>query len=185
MAKFHSFLCLSSSPLRMCVVCIFFIYLSVSGHLGCFLILGIINNAVMHYVFVFFELVFLFSSDICPAVDLWNHMVLLFLVFLMTLLTLFFFFFFLSFSFFFFRASPVAYGSSQARVESEFQLPTYTTATAMWDPCRVCNLHHSSWQCWIPNPLSEARDQTHVLKETMLGFSPTEPQRELLLWSFW
>jgi len=27
-------------------------------------------------------------------------------------------------------------------------------------------LHHSAWQCQILNPLSEARDQTHVLMDT-------------------
>ena len=27
----------------------------------------------------------------------------------------------------------------------------------------VCNLHHSSWQCRILSPLSEARDQTRLL----------------------
>ena len=30
----------------------------------------------------------------------------------------------------------------------------------------VCNLHHSSWQCWFLNPLSEARDRTCVLMDT-------------------
>ena len=44
------------------------------------------------------------------------------------------------------------------RVESELQLPAYTTATAMQDASRVCNLHHSSWQCRVLNPLSNARD---------------------------
>ena len=29
------------------------------------------------------------------------------------------------------------------RIESELQLPTYTTATAMPDASHVCNLHHS------------------------------------------
>ena len=48
-------------------------------------------------------------------------------------------------------------------MESELQLPAYTTATATWDLSRVCDLHHSSRQRWILNPLSEARDQTHVL----------------------
>ena len=47
------------------------------------------------------------------------------------------------------------------RVESELQLPAYTTA--MWYPSRVCNLHHSSRQCQILNPLSRAWDQTHNL----------------------
>uniref|UniRef100_A0A4X1T5W0 Uncharacterized protein n=1 Tax=Sus scrofa TaxID=9823 RepID=A0A4X1T5W0_PIG len=30
----------------------------------------------------------------------------------------------------------------------------------MWDPSRVCDLHHSSPQHQILNPLSEARDRT-------------------------
>ena len=30
----------------------------------------------------------------------------------------------------------------------------------MPDLSRACDLHHSSWQCWILNPLSEAKDGT-------------------------
>ena len=53
-------------------------------------------------------------------------------------------------------------------IESELWPLAYTTATAtaMPDPSRVCHLHHSSWQCWILNPFSEARDQTHILTDT-------------------
>ena len=36
-------------------------------------------------------------------------------------------------------------------VKLELQLPTYTTVTATQDPSRICNLHHSSRQCWILN----------------------------------
>ena len=43
-------------------------------------------------------------------------------------------------------------------VESELQLPAYATATATQDPSCVCDLHHSSQQHWILNPLREARD---------------------------
>ena len=39
-------------------------------------------------------------------------------------------------------------------------IPIYTTATATPDPSLVCDLHHSSWQGWILNPLNETRDQT-------------------------
>ena len=39
-------------------------------------------------------------------------------------------------------------------VELELQLLAYPTATALWDLSHVCNLHHSSWQHWILNPLS-------------------------------
>ena len=50
-------------------------------------------------------------------------------------------------------------------VESELQLPVYTTATAMWDLSCVWNLHHSSQQCRILNSLSEARDPSHVFMD--------------------
>ena len=45
-------------------------------------------------------------------------------------------------------------------VKPELQLPAYTTVTAMQDPSGVCDLHHSSGQCRILNPLSEAWDRT-------------------------
>ena len=45
-------------------------------------------------------------------------------------------------------------------VESELQLPAYTTATATPDLSLICNLHHSSRHRQILNPLIEARDQT-------------------------
>ena len=48
-------------------------------------------------------------------------------------------------------------------VESELQLPAYTTATATPDPSHICDLHHSSQQRRILNLLSEARDRTHNL----------------------
>ena len=48
-------------------------------------------------------------------------------------------------------------------VESELKLPAYTTATATPDPSCLCDLHHSSQQRWILNPLSEARVGTCVL----------------------
>ena len=50
-------------------------------------------------------------------------------------------------------------------VESELQLPDYVTATATPDPSHICNLHYSSQQCHILNPLSKARDQTRILMD--------------------
>ena len=61
-----------------------------------------------------------------------------------------------------FSATPVAYGDSQAGVESELQLLAYTTAPAMLDPSHICDLHHSSWQ----SLLSEARDWVHIFMDT-------------------
>jgi len=54
---------------------------------------------------------------------------------------------------------------SRQGVESELQLPAYATATAMQYLRRICNLHHSSWQRWILDPLSKAKDQTHILMD--------------------
>ena len=51
-------------------------------------------------------------------------------------------------------------------VESELQPLAYTTAMAMPDLRHVCDLHHSSQQPQILNPVSEARDQTHILMDT-------------------
>ena len=51
-------------------------------------------------------------------------------------------------------------------VQSKWQLLAYATATAMRDPSCVCNIHHSSWQHWVLNPLSEARDRTSTLMDT-------------------
>ena len=51
-------------------------------------------------------------------------------------------------------------------VKLELQLRAYTTATVMPDLSRLCDLHHSSQQSWILNPLMEARDRIHVLMDT-------------------
>ena len=48
-------------------------------------------------------------------------------------------------------------------VKKELQPPAYVTATAMPDPSCIWDLHHSSWQCQILNPLTEARDRTRYL----------------------
>ena len=60
-------------------------------------------------------------------------------------------------------------------IKAELQLPVYATATAMWDPSHVYDLNHSSWQCWILNPMSRARDLTWIL----VGFVTAEPWQEL------
>ena len=76
---------------------------------------------------------------------------------------------------FLFRASPAPYGGSQARG------PTGAAAAGLHhshsngpqlDQSCVCHLHHSSWQHWILNPLSEARDRTHILMCTSQVLNP-------------
>ena len=51
-------------------------------------------------------------------------------------------------------------------VELELQLLAFTTATATTDLSHICDPHHSSRQRRIPNPLSEAKDQTRILMDT-------------------
>ena len=66
-----------------------------------------------------------------------------------------------------FRATPEVYGISQARGligTSAASLHHSPTATATPDLSRVCDLHHSSRQHWILNPLiSDARARTRNL----------------------
>ena len=49
-------------------------------------------------------------------------------------------------------------------VKSELQLPA--CATAAQDPSHICDLHHSSRQCQMLNPLRAARDQSRILMDT-------------------
>ena len=69
---------------------------------------------------------------------------------------------FLSFLFFFLGLHLWHMEITWLEVESELQLPATATATAMQDPSRVCDLHHSSQQQWILNPLSENRDSNQI-----------------------
>ena len=50
-------------------------------------------------------------------------------------------------------------------VPSELQLLAYTIATAMQDLSHICDLHQSSQQHRILNPLIEARGQTCILMD--------------------
>lgn len=67
-------------------------------------------------------------------------------------------------------------------IKSELQLPAYATATAMLDLSCVCDLHHSLWQCWILNSLSEARDPTCILVDTSWDLNPLSHNRNSLVW---
>ena len=71
----------------------------------------------------------------------------------------------ISLSFCLFWATPMAYEGSQARGLIGAIAAGLHLATAMPDPSHVCDLHQSSQQCQILNPLSEARDRTCVLMD--------------------
>ena len=62
-----------------------------------------------------------------------------------------------------FRATHMAYEVPSLGAKSKLQLLAYTTATEMQDLSLICDLHHSSWQWCSLNPLSRARDWTHIL----------------------
>ena len=76
------------------------------------------------------------------------------------------------FSFIFFFQLHLQYMAvPKLRVELKLQLPAYTTATAMPDSGCICDLRCSLQQCRILNPLSKARDRTHILRDTMSTYS--------------
>ena len=66
----------------------------------------------------------------------------------------------------FLESHPWCMETPRLGIESELQLPAYTTATAISDPSRVCSLHHSSRQRRVPHALSEPRDRVRVLVDT-------------------
>ena len=83
-----------------------------------------------------------------------------------------------SFFFFFsFKATPAAYGNYQVEFESELQLLAHATAIAMLDLSHICNHSGSFWQRQIPNPLSEARDQIHILLDSSQILNPLRHNR--------
>ena len=60
-------------------------------------------------------------------------------------------------------------------VESELQLPAYTTATATADLSSICDLHHSLGQRQILNSLIEARESNlhpHILTDNSWVLNP-------------
>ena len=63
-------------------------------------------------------------------------------------------------------------------VESELQLPAYTTATVTRDPSLIFDLDPSSQQCWILNPLNNPGIEPTSLW-ILVGFVSAEPQQEL------
>ena len=80
----------------------------------------------------------------------------------------------LFFVFFFFRAIPLCHMQvPRLGAESQLQLPSYTTATAMPELSHVCNLHQAHGNTeWILNPLSKARNQTCILMDTSWFLNP-------------
>ena len=128
-----------------------------------------------------------FCPDICPGVGIMDHIVVLYLffwgtsiLFSIVVVTLYIptngvegFFFstpslaFVICKFFFFFAflGPYLQHMELPRlgVKSELQPPATAITTAVPDPSWVCELHHSSRQHWIVNPLKRVRDQTHIL----------------------
>ena len=73
---------------------------------------------------------------------------------------------FLIFYFCLFRAAYTAYGNSQARGPIGAIAAGLCHTMAMPDLSQICKLPQSLWQCWILNPLSGARDWTHILMDT-------------------
>ena len=99
------------------------------------------------------------NLPLSPSICLWPSSLLVvscdaekFLILVWFRLTTFFFLFFSFWSFlglYLWHMEVPSLG-----VQSELQPLAYVRATVMWDPSHICNLHHSSQQHQILNPLS-------------------------------
>ena len=76
------------------------------------------------------------------------------------------------------------YGSSQARGRIRAAAVSLCHSNSNSDLSCVCNLHHSSWQCWILSSLSEAWDWTRILMDTSRVVSTVPQQNSPLLFNF-
>ena len=85
------------------------------------------------------------------------------------------------FSFFFvllFRVAPGAYGSFQRSNQS--CSCQSTPQPQQCRSCRIYDLHHSSQKRQILNPLTGAKDRTHVLMDTSRVHNPLSHSRNSL-----
>ena len=110
-------------------------------------------------IFIFLEIILLFRKLLSPVVVFSD--ILAYCHFRIVTLK-----FDLLFFFPHFRAESAAYGSSQARDWIRAAAAGLHHSTMMQDLSHICDLHHNSQQCQILNPLSKARDQTCILKDT-------------------
>ena len=76
------------------------------------------------------------------------------------------FIYYLFFLSFFLGPHPWHMEVARLGVESELQWLAFATAAGTQDLSHTCDLHQSSWQRQILNPLSQARDQTCILMDT-------------------
>ena len=74
-----------------------------------------------------------------------------------------------------FLGPPTAYESPQVMGQTRATAASHSHSNTRSEP--HLQPSHSSEQCWIPDPLSKARDWTHILMDTS-GFFSTVPQRK-------
>ena len=75
-------------------------------------------------------------------------------------------------TFFFLQPHPRHMKVRRLGVELELQLMAYATATATQNPSHVWDLHLSSRQRQILNPLSKVWNQTYILMDTSQVLNP-------------
>ena len=118
---------------------IFLSHSSIDGYLGCFLVLAFVNSGAMN-IQVNESFWIIVVSRYMPR----KRIVRSYGSFIFS---------FLYCCCWFLGPYPWLMDIPRLGSESELQLLAYATATETWDLSRICDLHHSSGQCQILNPL--------------------------------
>ena len=130
------------------------------------------NNCNCSFACFYFLVLQIFAAHIYFAALFFMciYLGMLCLLFGLTLLLLYNVSFLVNFIFFevylIFFSVPHPWHMEVPRLGVKLELWALATATAIWDPSRVCDLHYSPRQHWILNPLNEARDWNCVLMDT-------------------
>ena len=133
------FLRLKNIPL-LCICQVSFFCLFISGHLGCFYLLAIINHAITNTVYKYlFKSSFSVLLGVCPEGELLGHVVILCLAFLRSRRAI------------FCSGYTISHSPEHCVMVPIYALPRQRFTESFWEKNEMVNIkeHHTQYQLYI------------------------------------